>query len=481
MYDIAIIGGGVVGCAAAYELSRYKLRTLLLEAANDIADVTTKANSAIIHAGYDPEPGTAMARLNVEGAALAEEICKKLDVPYNKCGAFVLAFDEADLAHVQKLYEQGVANGVPGIAVISGEEAKRMEPNLSDKVIGALYAPSSAIISPWEYALAMAETAVRNGVDIRTSSRVTAIKKVENQFEIQTSSGNYRAKYIINAAGVHSAEVHELIGEKEFEIHPVRGQYFLLDKSEGSRVTRTIFQCPTAAGKGVLVSPTVHGNLIVGPDAEPVSDGDDVSTTAEGLEYVKLMSQKSVPSTSFRDNIRNFSGIRSQSDRSDFIIEESHSVKNFFNLAGIKSPGLSAAPAIAKEAVKLLTGAGLELTEKSSFIDERKQIRFKELTDDEKNRLIAKDPLYGRVICRCETITEGEIVAALRSPIPPCSVDGIKRRTGAGMGRCQGGFCGPRVLEIIARELGIPRTSVLKDKSGTYILVGETKGGTGNV
>ena len=473
MYDVIIIGCGVTGAACAYTLSRYDLRVTVLEAANDVAAGTTKANSAILHAGYDPEPGTLMARLNVEGVRLAEEICAKLDVPYKKTGSMVLAFDEEDRACLETLLERGKQNGVPGLRLLTGEEARELEPELSPEVIAALLAPSAAIVNPWEYALAMAETAVKNGAELHRLCRVTAISREEDGFTVATANGTFRSRFVINAAGVHAGEIHGLIAPRAFTIRPAKGEYYLLDKSEGSRVSRVIFQCPSHLGKGVLVAPTVHGNLIAGPTAEP-SGAEDVSVTAKGLETVRRLSARSVPGVRFRENIRNFAGVRASSDRGDFIIEES-AVPGFFDAAGICSPGLSAAPAIGRYLADLLAERGLRLVEKTDFIDSRKRVRFHELDDGARSALIAQDPRYGRVVCRCETVTEGEVIACLHTPIPPVSVNGVKRRVGAGMGRCQGGFCGPRVQEILARELGVEPKEIPLEGPGSYILTGETK------
>ena len=474
MQDVIIIGCGVAGAACAYRLSRFRLRLTVLEALSDVAGGTTKANSAILHAGYDPEPDTKMARLNVEGVRMAEEICAKLDVPYRKTGSLVLAFSREDRALLRTLLERGEKNGVAGLGLLSGDEARALEPELSGAVLEALLAPSAAIVNPWEYALAMAETAVRNGAELRRSCPVTAIAREEEGFAVTTPQGVFRARYIINAAGVHADRVHQLIGEASFTIRPAKGEYYLLDKSEGTRVSRVIFQCPGPMGKGVLVSPTVHGNLIVGPTAEP-SGPEDTANTARGLQTVRELAARSVPGVRFRENIRNFAGVRAGSGRGDFIIEESPTVPGFFNAAGICSPGLSAAPAIADELTGLLAEKGLPLKEKESFTDTRRRVRFHDLDDRARNELIAADPRYGRVVCRCETVTEGEILACLRAPIPPASVNGVKRRTGAGMGRCQGGFCGPRVQEILARELGVPPAAVPLEEPGSYILTGETK------
>ena len=480
MLDVAIIGCGVVGAAAAYELSHYPLHTAIFEAENDVADCTTKANSAILHAGYDPEPGTRMARLNVEGVALAKEICARLDVPYRQCGSLVLALSPAELPHLQKLYENGLANGVPGIRLLSAEETRAMEPGLSPEVAGALYAPSAAIVSPWEYALAMAEVAVRNGVELHLSSPVTGIQKTASGWALTTPSGVVEARYVVNAAGIRADAVHDMAAPHRFTIQPTRGEYYLLDKSEGTRVQHVIFQCPNELGKGVLVAPTVHGNLIVGPNAEPV-EGNDTSCTRSGLEFVKTTAQRSVPSINFGESIRSFAGVRANLDVDDFIIGEEPEAPGWIDLAGMKSPGLSAAPAVAEEAVAILKERGVLGTEKADYKDGRRHIRFKELSAEEKAALVKEQPAYGRVICRCETITEGEILAALHSEVPANTIDGVKRRAGAGMGRCQGGFCGPRVLELISRELGIDPLDILQDKNGSNVLVSETKvGGKSN-
>ena len=475
MYDVAIIGCGISGAALAYELSLYRLKVLVLEKENDIALGATRANSAIIHAGYDPEPGTLMARLNVEGCRMAPEICKRLSVSYRACPSLVLAFDAEDAKSVQKLYERGVKNGVPGLEILSGDQVRTLEPHVSTSVCAALYAPSSGIINPWDYALAFAEVAVQNGVELHLSTPVSAINRTHQGYMLFSGSQCFEAKRVVNAAGVDSAALHNLVAPKAFNIIPTKGSYYLMDKSEGFRARHVLFQCPSARGKGVLVTPTVHGNLLVGPDAAVSDDAHRVNTTAESLDYIKAEAAKSVPDINYRASIRCFAGMRANSDQKDFVIR--FAAPGFLDLAGIKSPGLSSAPAIAKYAAELLAGDGLELTKKENPITERKKIRFKELSTEEKRRLISVNPLYGRVICRCETITEGEIVDAIHSPIPPVSVDGIKRRAGTGMGRCQGGFCGPRVVDILARERGVSPVEILKDTSGSYILCGDTREG----
>lgn len=482
MYDVVIIGCGVVGASAAYELARYKLRVAVLEAAADIAAGTTKANSAIIHAGYDPEPGTLMARLNVEGNRLTGEICEKLQVPFKRVGSLVVAFSPEQLPTLRTLYDRGCKNGVPGLRLLSGEEARAMEPGLSEEVCGALLAPSAGIIDPWGFAIAMAETAVRGGVELRRDCPVTGIEDTGAGFVLHTPAGDVAARFVLNAAGVDADRVHEMLEPNDWHTLPSRGEYYLLDKSEHDRVSRVIFQCPGPEGKGVLVAPTIHGNLICGPNAEAVEDRLDLGNTAAGMAEVRAKAARSVPGVEWRQNIRNFAGLRANTTRSDFIIEESGAHPGFIDLAGIKSPGLSSAPAIAKMAARMLAAGGLALEPDPDFVDRREHIVFKNLSAEEKNELIRKDPRYGRVVCRCETITEGEIVAALHSPIPPRSINGVKRRCNAGMGRCQGGFCGPRVQEIIARELGIDQAEVLLEQAGSTILTGRTKtGGNANV
>ncbi len=475
MYDIVIIGCGVIGAATAYALSRHEGRVLVLEAENDVACGTTKANSAILHAGYDPEPGTRMAKLNVEGVALAKEICARLDVPYRQCGSFVVALSPEDLPRLRHLYENGMANGVPELQLLDGAQARAMEPNLSEDVVGALYAPSAAIVSPWDFALAMAEVAVRNGVELRRSCPVTHIcREPDGSYTLTTPAGSVQTRAVINAAGLAAERIHAMVETPNFHIMPTRGEYYLLDKCEGSRVNHVIFQCPNHLGKGVLVAPTVHGNLIVGPNAQPVQ-GDDTACTADGLAFVKRTAVRSVPGIDFRESIRNFAGVRANVDTDDFVIQQT--IPGFIDLAGMKSPALSAAPAIANEALRLLADKDMLGAEKQQYQDGRSRVRFKHLSPAEKAQLVQKDPAYGRVICRCETVTEGEIRDALHSEIPALSIDGVKRRAGAGMGRCQGGFCGPRVLELIHEELGIDPLDVMQDKAGTNVLMCKTKQG----
>ncbi|MEG0594794.1 MAG: NAD(P)/FAD-dependent oxidoreductase [Christensenella sp.] len=472
-YDVIIIGGGITGCAAAYECAKYDFSTALLERENDVACGSTKANSAIIHAGFDPEPGTLMAKYNVRGNELAHDLAKKLDIPFKETGSLVLAFSEEEAKEVNKLYDNGIKSGVP-VEILTGEEVLRREPNISDKVICALWAPTCAIISPWEYSAALIETAVVNGAECHLSSGVIRIKQTEDMFEVTAANGEkYRATYIINAAGLYADKVYEMVGGTDMKVTPVRGEYFLFDKTMGDIVSTVVFQCPTKLGKGVVVAPTVHGNLYAGPDSKVTNERDDTATHSKDLDYVHDLAVKSVPTIDFSQNIRNFAGLRAVTG-TDFIVEESE-IKHFINAAGIKSPGLSAAPAIAEELINILGRGGLRLHKKSDFKDERRVVRFNHLTKAEQDELIKQNPLYGTVVCRCQTITEGEIVDILHRPVVARSVDGVKRRCAAGMGRCQGGFCEPRIHEIMARTLGVRMKDILQDTKGSYIVVGETK------
>ena len=437
----------------------------LLDRSNDVGTGTTRANSGIIHAGYDPEPGTRMARFNVEGNALTRQLAGELRVPFVGNGSLVVALSEEDLPVLRGLYERGQANGVPGLELLSGEEARRREPALAGEVCGALWAPTAGIISPWEMAIALADTAVVNGCEFHGGCAVTGIEREADGFRLHTTGGDFLARRVINAAGTHADAVNAFVAAPYFRIQPSKGQYYLLDKSQGELVGATVFQCPSAAGKGVLVSPTVHGNLIVGPD--------DVAVTAQGLSFVAGMARRSVPGFNLRESIRNFAGVRAISDQDDFIVEEAPGCPGFINLSGIKSPGLTSAPALAKEAVALLRKSGLVLQEREGFRLHPRPRPFRYAGARDRAAMAAENPRMGRVICRCETVTEGEIVEAIHAPVPARSIDGVKRRVGSGMGRCQGGFCSPRIAAILARELNIPLTAVLQDGEGTEILTEE--------
>ncbi|QXM05596.1 NAD(P)/FAD-dependent oxidoreductase [Crassaminicella indica] len=476
MYDVAIIGAGIIGTFIARELSRYKLRIVILEKDNDVANGTTKANSAIVHAGYDAKAGSNKAKFNVLGNAMFDKVCDELDVPFKRIGSLVVAFNEEDMQTIKMLYENGIKIGVPNMKIIDAKKVKAMEPNINDSIVGALYAPTAGIVGPFELAIALAENAIDNGVELLLNHEVNGIDKVEGGYKIYTNNNTINTKYIINCAGLYADYIYGMVANSHFRIIPRRGQYYLLDKSAGNIVNKVIFQCPTKLGKGVLITPTVDGNILIGPDAQDLDDKEAVDTTREGLSFVKETARKTCSKIPFHKNITTFAGLRAEPNTGDFIIEASKEVKGFINVAGIKSPGLSSSPAIAKYVVEIVKSMIGCLEEKEDFNPRRrKRIRFAALSDEEKLEIIKKDPRYGRIICRCETITEGEIVDAIHRNAGARTVNGIKRRVRPGAGRCQGGFCGPRVMEILARELGKDMKDVVKEGSNSYILTDYTK------
>ncbi|SHJ41258.1 glycerol-3-phosphate dehydrogenase [Geosporobacter subterraneus DSM 17957] len=475
MYDVAIIGAGISGTCIARELSKYNVKAVLIEKDTDVANGTTKANSAIVHAGYDAKPGTLKAKFNVLGNAMFDQLCEELQVPFKRIGSFVVAFNEEEMKTLQELYEKGLKNGVPDMEIISGEQVLAMEPNLSPSIVGALHAKTGGIVGPWELAIAAAENAVDNGVEIKLESQVTNIEKIEGGYRIFMGAEQLDTKYVINCAGLYADEIHNMVAPPAFKILPRRGQYNIFDKSVGNFVNKVVFPCPNEFGKGVLVAPTVHGNLLVGPDAEDLEDRTALNTTAHGLGFIRDHSVRTAEKIPFNAIITAFAGLRARPDTGDFIIEEVQEAKGFIDVAGIESPGLTAAPAIAVYVVELLQQmAGFE--KKDNFNPHRREVvHFMDLTNEEKAAMIQKDPRYGRIICRCENITEGEIVDVIKRSAGARTVDGVKRRARPGSGRCQGGFCGPRVMEILAREMNIEIVDVVKDSRASYILTEPTK------
>ena len=475
MYDVAIIGAGVIGNSIFRELTKYNLKVVVLEKEKDVSMGSSKANSAIVHAGYDPKEGSLMAKYNVKGNEMFEDICKELSVPFKRNGSLIIAVNDEDMKTVKALYKNGTKIGVKNLRILTKEEVLEKEPNISEEIVGALYAPTGGIVGPFEYTIALAENGVANGGEIKLEKEVISIEK-NDIFKIITKDGeSIESKFVINAAGLYADKIHNLICKESFKIIPRSGEYFVMDKSQGSVVSHTIFQCPSKLGKGVLVTPTVHGNLLVGPDARDIDDKEDLGTVGDGLNAVRESSMLTTKKINFREGIRNFSGLRANPDTGDFIVEENDEVKGFIDVAGMKSPGLSSAPAIALGVVDILDKSGCKLDKKSNFKTKREQIHFMELSAKEKAELIKKNPQYGKMVCRCESITEGEIVDAIKRSFGVLSIDGIKRRCRPGMGRCQGGFCGPRVQEIIAREFNVPLEDVVQEKSGSYILLGKTK------
>lgn len=472
MFDVAVIGGGVVGAAVCELLSRTDASVCLIEKNTDVADGTTKANSGIVHAGYDARPGTKMAGLGMRGARMMEELCTRLDVPFERRGSLVLSFSEEQDEMLQKLLERGRRNGAEGLEVLRREAALEMEPEVCSSVRRALYAPAAGIVDPIQLCVALAEAGALNGAQILLSSEVTQISRETGGFVLTASGREVRARWIVNAAGLCADHVHRLAGGSGFSIRAVRGEYYLLDKQEGTRVRHIVFQCPTAAGKGVLVSPTVHGNLIVGPNAEDIVDRSDVSTTAAGQQYVRDTALLSVPGIDWSQSIRNFAGVRACASTGDFVVARSPQVPHFINLAGICSPGLTASPAIAEDCLRLLKEDGLSLKAKAHIAARPARKRVRDMTDAELREAVWADDRYGHVVCRCETVTEGEIVEALHRPPVAGTVDSIRKRLGTGMGRCQGGFCTPRILHIMARELDLAPEQILFGSSGSNLVMG---------
>ncbi len=474
-YDVAVVGAGVVGGLISRELSRFDIKVALLEKYNDVAMGTTKANSAIVHGGFDAQNGTLKAKLNVEGTAMMPEVCQKLSVPFKKNGSVVVAFSEKEMEHVKVLYERGIKNGVPELSIIDRDELRRREPNISDEAVGALLSESAGIVCPYELTIAAVENAVTNGVELIRNCEVKAINENADGYVIDTTVGEINAKYIINAAGNFSDELAKMVGDNSIELVPRKGEYYVLDKSVGNLATHTIFQCPNEMGKGILVTPTVDGNLLIGPTALNIEDKDDTTTTPEGLRDALQKALKSVPIVSIRNAITSFAGVRAHPVNDDFIIGWCPTSDNFINVAGVESPGLSSAPAIAIYVREILEEK-LALTEKENYTDVREEpVRFRHLNDEERAELIKQNDAYGRIVCRCETITEGEIIDAIRAPGGARDVDGVKRRTRAGMGRCQGGFCGSKVVEILARELGVSMSEITKFGNESKIIYERTK------
>ena len=473
-YDVAVIGAGVTGAFIARNLSRFNLRVCLLEKEADVAMGTTKANSAIVHAGYDAKNGTLKSRLNLRGNELMDQVTRELGVPFKRIGSLVLAFSNQDMIAIKKLYENGIKNGVPGLNLLDSQQVLQREPNVSKKVIRALHAPTAGIVCPYELAIGAAENAVENGVQLKLECEVEAIQKDEDIFVLKTNQGEVKASFVVNASGLHGDMVSAMVNGQEFNINPRKGEYLLLDKNHGNMVNSVIFQPPTKMGKGILVTPTVDGNLLTGPTAVNVSDREDISTTSSGMHQIIEKTKSMVPGIQFRDVITSFAGLRATPDTGDFIIEASEKAKGFINAAGIESPGLTAAPAIGEYVLELLEQQGLKLEPKSDFNPVRVPLaRFRDMNDREKEELIKSNPKYGNIICRCETVTEGEIVECIRRPAGARNLDAVKRRTRAGMGRCQGGFCTPRLVAILSRELGIPAEQVTKMGGDSKILLGE--------
>lgn len=479
-YDIIVIGAGVSGCAIARELSRKQRKIAVLEAATDVCEGTSKANSGIVHAGHDAMPGTLKARLNVLGNQKMEEFSKELDFPFQRNGSLVLCFHEDEMAGLEELRERGIKNGVEGLTILSPEQVWEMEPNVSRDIVGALYAPTGGIVCPFGLNIALAENAAVNGVEFYFDHKVTSIVNREGNYVITAADDTFIAPVIINAAGVYADALHNMVSSHKMKITPRRGEYCLMDKKCGNLVHSTVFQLPSKYGKGVLVTPTVHGNLLVGPTAEDIPDKEGVDTTAAGLQKVMSTGALSVTGLDGRQTITSFAGLRAHVTEydggvGDFVIGEAKDAKGFFDVAGIESPGLTCAPAIGTYVAELVNGA-YPAPDKEDFQATRKGIPNIALaSDEERKALIAQNPAFANVICRCELVTEGEIVEAIHRPVGATTLDGVKRRTRAGMGRCQSGFCSPKTLEILARELHVDQSEIRKAGRDSLVLTGYTK------
>ena len=481
MYDVAIIGAGVVGCAIARELSKYNVTSCVIDREEDVCCGTSKANSAIIHAGFDATPGTLKARLNVQGNAMMDELSKDLDIPFLRNGSLVVCTKDQNREDLEKLLEKGKANGVPDLRILEREELLTLEPNLSDDVTCALLAPTGGIVCPFHMTIAFAENAYTNGVEFFLNTEVRQIHKTDNGYQLEVlkketdTTELMEAKTIINAAGVYADVFHNMVSNKKIHITARKGEYMLLDKTAGAHVSHTIFQLPGNMGKGVLVTPTVHGNLLVGPTATDIENKEGVNTTAEGLDSVSQKAGLSVKNLPLRQVITSFAGLRAHEDQDDFVIGEVADAEGFFDAAGIESPGLSSAPAIGVMVAEMVA-AKLNLTTNPNFIGIRNGIlNPNTLSMEERNKLIKEKPAYGNIICRCEMITEGEIIDAIKRPLGARSLDAVKRRTRAGMGRCQSGFCSPRTMEILEREVPMSMFDITKNGGSSKFVVGYNK------
>ncbi|MBD5544022.1 MAG: NAD(P)/FAD-dependent oxidoreductase [Lachnospiraceae bacterium] len=482
MYDAIIIGAGVIGASVARELSGYQCSILVLEKGEDVCVGTSKANSGLVHAGFDAKPGSLKAKYNVQGSLMMEELCRRLDVPYERNGALVLAFSREERETLKRLKKQGEENGVKDLVILEKEQLLEKEPHLSKEAVAALYAPTAALVCPFLLTIALAENANVNGAEFLFEKEVTHIQKTGKGYEVTVSSRtnpgkqeSYLGKNIINCAGLYSDKLHNMISRNSYQITPIKGEYCLLDKSGGAAVSSTLFRVPGKMGKGVLVTRTVHGNLLLGPTAESIRDKEETATSKEGLKKVLNDTRHTVPDLNTGMVITSFAGLRAHERNGDFIVGEAEDAPGFFDAVGIESPGLSAAPAIGN-ALTAMVAEKNNFKPKEQFLTERKGIvPFASLSAGEKEAIVKEKPAYGNMICRCEMITEGEILEAIHRPLGAKSLDGLKRRVRTGMGRCQGGFCTPKLVEILERELGISKLQITKTGGSSGLLTDENR------
>ena len=475
--DVLVIGAGVVGCAIARELSKYQIKVLVVDKNEDVGGEASKSNSAIIHTGYDAPPGTLESELVVAANPMFELLSKQLDVPYAKIGAILPAFTDEQFEQLPALKEKAFKNRVYDVEYLTGEQLLKMEPNLNPEVKAGLYIPRENIIDPFLLVVGYAENARQNGVEFLLNTKITGIKTENGKVTgAKTTAGEIEAAYIVNASGLYCDEVAAMVGKNDYTVNPRKGQFYILDKNTSCKVNHIILPIPTKETKGKLVCPTIHGNMLIGPTAEDLQDKQDYSTTAEGLASVETDARRLTPGVNLRDAITQYSGLRANRNPEGLHVDTYEDVKNYVNLSGVRSTGLTASISLGKYVVRTLIHIGMPASFNPNFNPIRKGIpRFHEMNREEQDTLIRMNPLYGRVVCRCETITEGEIVNAIHRPIPARSVDAVKRRLRAGMGRCQGGFCGPKVLEILARELNVPTEQVLKNHPGSYMITGKVR------
>jgi len=473
VFDVVIVGAGVIGGMLARHLSRYQLSVCLLEKENDVACGASRANSGIIHGGYDPVPGTLKAKLNAQGVELLFQAAQELHVPHKRNGSMVCAFSKEEEATLDELYEQGLVNNIPGMKMLTGDEARALEPALSKEITRVLQVTNAGIICPYQLTIAAVGNAMDNGVELLRNFTVEGFQKENGVFTVQSKEGaSVQGRFLVNCAGGYSDKIAAMAGDDHFYIIPRAGEYMLLDKT-ATCVEHTMFQVPSIEGKGILVSPTADGNLLVGPNATKVATPQSVDTTAEGLAFVKRLAAKTAPTVDFRQVITSFTGVRSTGSTGEFILEESKNMPGLVHAAAIESPGLTCSVAIAHYLTDLLEKAGLSLTEKENWNGTREDPHaFRDMTDEEKDAFIRENPAYGRIVCRCEGISEGEIRTAITQNPPARDLDGVKRRTRSGMGRCQGGFCGPYVMKLLSEELGVPMESVTKSGGDSYMLTG---------
>ena len=471
-FDILIAGAGVTGGMIARELSRYQLSVCMLDKANDVATGATKANSGIVHGGYDPEPGTLKAQLNASGVEMLFEAAKMLNVPHKRNGSMVCAFAQEENHIIDELYERGQLNGIPGLKVLTGDQAREIEPNLSQQITKVLHVTNAGIVCPYELTIAAVGNAMDNGVQLMRNFEITNVTKDADGFTATAADGRpVKGTYFINAAGCFADDIADMVGDKFYQIIPRAGEYMLLDKAEGGRVSHTIFQTPGKEGKGILATPTNHGNLLTGPTAAQVENGESTETTGHYLAEVQRLGSRSIPSVNFRQVITSFTGVRASVAGGDFIIRMSDKVNGFVHVAGIDSPGLTCCVSIAKYVLDILKDAGVQLVEKENWDGTREDMHsFSKMSIEEKNAVIKENPSYGKIICRCETVTEGEIIAAITKNPVALDIDGVKRRTRSGMGRCQGGFCSSYVMKLIAQHTDTDMTQVSKNGNGSYML-----------